>query len=168
MGFELGKYGLFPLTLEERSEVTGLIQRWFTNWTAAPVFYVDFPIVGKKKVYTEKSLVVRAKRWLNIVARHKIPVVLFDTADKDKGRKLLKNNLNDRIGILNLKQVEEIDSYATKKGIKSLWAGGITIPQVLEFGKLQVFGVYVTTSAADIHPVSEKYARDPMITAEKK
>lgn len=167
MGLELGKYGLFPLTLGESDEVMGLIQRWFSDWTAAPVFYVDFPHVGKKEVFTEKNIVKGAKKWLDIVARHKIPVVLFDTADKDKGRKLLKYSPNDRLGIFARKQIGEIDSYANKKGIRSLWAGGITVSQALEFGKLGVFGIYVTSAAAASRPVTKRYKRDPMITAEK-
>lgn len=167
MGLELGKYGLFPLTLDESDEVMGLLQQWFSKWTAAPVLYVDFPIVDKKEVYIEKTIVKGAKKWLDRVARHKIPLVLIDTADKDKGRRLLKNSLKDRVGILSLEQVGELDRYARKKGIRCLWAGGITISQTLEFGKLGVFGIYVTTAVAATIPLTEKYARDPMMTAEK-
>lgn len=167
MGLALGKYGLFPLTIEESSEVMGLIQSWFADWSAAPVFYVDFPIAGRRQVYTEKNIVAGAMEWLEEVARHGIPVVLFDTADKDKGRRLLKQSPADRVGIFSLKQIGEIDRYAAALGIKSLWAGGITIPQTLEFGKLGAFGVYVTSAAAATRPVSKRYARDPFVVAEK-
>lgn len=167
MGLELGKYGLFPLTLEESDEVMGHIQKWFADWTAAPVFYLDFPMATQDKVYTEKNIVQGAKRWLDCVSQHKIPIVLFDTADKDKGRKLLKAGPDDHVGILTLDQIREIDHYARTKEIRCLWAGGISTQQVLQFGKLKVFGIYVTSSAADIRPVTKKYARDPMITAEK-
>jgi len=167
MGLELGKYGLFPLTLDEGNEVMGLLQKWFSDWTAAPVLYVDFPIVDRKKAYIEKTIVEGAKKWLDRVARHKIPIVLIDTADKDKGRRLLKKNSKDRVGILNLDQVIKINRFARKKGIRCLWAGGITLPQTLEFGKLGVFGIYVTSAVAATIPLTEKYARDPMMTAEK-
>ncbi len=167
MGLELGKYGLFPLTLDESDEVMGLLQQWFSDWTAAPVLYVDLPIVDRNKVYVEETIVEGAKKWLDRVARHKIPIVLIDTADKDKKRRLLKDSSKDSIGILDLNQVREIDSYARKKGIRCLWAGGITLPQTLEFGKLGVFGIYVTSAVAATIPLTEKYARDPMMTAEK-
>jgi hypothetical protein len=167
MGLALGKYGLFPLTIEESSEVMGLIQSWFADWSAAPVFYIDFPIAGRRQVYTEENIVAGAKEWLDEVAHHGIPVVLFDTADKDKGRRLLKQSPADRVGIFSLAQVSEIDHYAAALGVKSLWAGGISIPQTFEFGKLQVFGVYVTSAAAATRPVSKRYARDPFVVAEK-
>jgi hypothetical protein len=167
MGLALGKYGLFPLTIAESSEVMGLIQSWLADWSAAPVFYVDFPIVGRRQVYNEDNIVAGAKEWLDEVARHGIRVVLFDTADKDKGRRLLKQSPADRIGIFSLDQIRAIDRYAAGLGIKSLWAGGISIPQTLEFGKLEVFGVYVTSAAAATRPVSKRYARDPFVVAEK-
>jgi hypothetical protein len=101
------------------------------------------------------------------VSRHGIPIVLLDTADKDKGRKLLKTGPNDRVGILTMGQITDIDRYASKRGIRCLWAGGVTLPQAFELGKLKLFGIYVTTSAAEIRPVSERYARDPMLAAER-
>jgi hypothetical protein len=166
-GLALGKYGLFPLTIAESSEVMGLIQSWFADWSAAPVFYVDFPVAGRRQVYSEENIVAGAKEWLDEVARHHISVVLFDTADKDKGRRLLKQGPADRVGIFSLDQIRQIDGYAADLGIKSLWAGGISIPQTLEFGKLEVFGVYVTSAAAATRPVSRRYARDPAVVAEK-
>jgi hypothetical protein len=41
MGLDLGKYGPFPLTMEEHDIVVGLIQQWFPDWSAAPVYYVE-------------------------------------------------------------------------------------------------------------------------------
>ena len=41
------------------------------------------------------------------------------------------------------------------------------MPQTLEFGKLGIFGIYVTSAVAATIPLTEKYARDPMMTAEK-
>ena len=167
MGLHLGKYGLFPLTLEESGEIMGLIQRWFSNWAAAPAFYIDFPHLSESAVYTEGDIVRATKRWLSIVSRHKIPIVLLDTADKDRGRKLLKNGPSDRVGIFTLGQITDIDRYASKRGIRCLWAGGVTLLQAFELGKLRLFGIYVTTSAAKIRPVSKRYARDPMLAAER-
>lgn len=167
MGLELGKYGLFPLTMVESKEVIELIQDWFSSWTAAPVFYVDMPAVGADEIYTEERIAHGAREWLDIIASNGVPAVLFDTADKPKGRRLLKRGLSDRIGIMTLDEVRELDEYASAKGIKCLWAGGITLNQALEFGKLGVFGIYVTSSAAALMPVSAAYERDPMITAEK-
>jgi hypothetical protein len=167
MGLHLGKYGLFPLTLDEASEVMGQVQKYFTNWSAAPVFYLDFSHSKGNKVYSGKNIVEGAKVFLDIVAKHGIPVVLFDTADKDRGRKLVKQSKSDRIGILTPVQIAKVAEYAKKKGIRALWAGGISIPQAFELGKLKLFGIYVTTAAASIRPVTDRYRGDPMITAEK-
>ena len=51
MGLELGKYGLVPLTFEDQKEVIARIQYWFPYWCAAPVFYVDYPLVTAKDVF---------------------------------------------------------------------------------------------------------------------
>ena len=167
MGLELGKYGLLPLTFTELDEVIGMVQGWFSSWTAAPAFYIDFPAVDVTNVYTEHNIVEGIKRWLKLVSRHKIPVVLIDTANKDKGYRLLKNSPSDKVGILQIDQLAEIDAFATKLGVKVLWAGGITIPQSFEMGKLDVFGVYVTSAAAVAKPVTSRYKRDPMLATEK-
>ena len=167
MGFELGKYGLFPLTFAELDEVIGMVQGWFSSWTAAPALYIDFPAVDVTNVYTEQNIADGIKRWLELVSRHKIPMVLIDTADKDKGRRLFKSSPSDRVGILRINQVAEIDAFAVKLGVKVLWAGGITIPQSFEMGKLGVFGVYVTSAAAVAKPVTSRYRRDPMLASEK-
>lgn len=167
MGFELGKYGLFPLTLPESSQVMKMVQRWFSSWTAAPAFYVDFPTMDSARVYTGKNITEGIKEWLKIVSKHKIPIVLIDTADKDKGRRLLKNSPSDKVGILLLEQIAQINAFARKLGINVLWAGGITLAQVFEMGKLVVFGVYVTSAAAVAMPIGERYKRDPMLSREK-
>lgn len=167
MGLELGKYGLFPLTLTESDQVMGKIQNWFSSWTAAPAFYLDLPAVDSTTVYTEANIEEGMDRWLRIVFRHRIPVVLIDTADKDKGRRLLKNNPADSVGILLLKQIARINAQANKLGIRILWAGGITVPQAFEMGKLGVFGVYATSAAAISKPVSGEYERDVMLAREK-
>ncbi|MCK4325816.1 hypothetical protein KAW55_03600 [bacterium] len=167
MGLELGKYGLFPLTLTESSQVMKMVQRWFSSWTAAPVFYVDFPTTDSSRVYTEKNITKGIREWLKIVSKHKIPVVLIDTADKDKGRRLLKNSPGDKVGILLLEQIARINAFAKKLGISVLWAGGITLAQVFKMGRLGIFGIYVTSAAAIARPVGERYERDPMLSREK-
>lgn len=167
MGLQLGKYGLFPLTLDEADEVMGQLQGIFGNWTAAPAFYIDFPHLHGNKVYSGKDIQKGAEAFLDIVGSNKVPVVLIDTADKDKSRRLLKQNLKDRLGIFTLEQVAELDRYAREKGIKVLWAGGISLSQAFELGKLKVFGIYVTTAAAALRPLTDKYERDPMMTAER-
>ena len=50
-GSRLGKYGLVPLTFEEQKEVIARVQYWFPHWCAAPVFYVDHPLVTRTDVY---------------------------------------------------------------------------------------------------------------------
>jgi len=167
MGLELGKYGLFPLTFSESEQIIERIQGWFPSWTAAPAFYVDLPAVDSTKAYTEKNLEAGIRAWLRIVSKHKVPIVLLDTADKDKGRRILKTQENDRIGILLREQIARIDSYANGLGVRILWAGGITVPQAFEMGKLGVFGIYVTSAAAVAKPVSDRYRRDVMLSREK-
>src|SRR5262249_17521624 len=49
-GFDAGKYGLLPLTLEEQGQVIELITRWTSGWTAIPAFYVDTPLVSATEV----------------------------------------------------------------------------------------------------------------------
>lgn len=167
MGLELGKYGLFPLTLAESAEVMRLVQGWFRSWTAAPALYVDFPIVDQTKVYTERRIVRGIREWLTLVASHHIPVVLIDTADKDRHRKLIKSGPTDEVGILTLREIARLDAHARRLRIKVLWAGGLTIPQAYEMGKLQVFGIYVTTSASVARPVGGGATTDPMLPSEK-
>lgn len=167
MGLELGKYGLFPLTLEESDKVIESIQRWFSSWTAAPAFYVDLLTMDSTTVYTEENIEQGVTEWLRIVAKHKVPVALIDTADKDKGRRLIKDGPEDNVGILNLEQIAKIDDWSRESGVRILWAGGLTLPQVFEMGRLGVFGIYVTSAASCAQPVSGDYAHDPMLSEEK-
>ena len=74
-----------------------MIQGWFKDWSAAPALYVDLPIVDATQVYLESDLMRGVRRWLRMASKHEIPLVLIDTADKDKGRRLLKRNANDRV-----------------------------------------------------------------------
>ena len=106
------------------------------------------------------------KEWLDVVGRHGVKVVLIDTMEKSKGHRLLRTK-DTPMGLLRPSQVQDIDKMAARRGIKTLWAGGITFPQVFEFGKLGVFGIYVTTAVATARPVSKAYRREPLLAAEK-
>jgi len=148
--------------------VMDLVQSWFSDWSAAPVCYVDLPIVGQEEIYTGAKLEQGMKCWLDVVAKHRIPVVLFDTAEKAKGRHLMKDSPSDPAGILREEQIHGIDRYASGLGIKALWAGGITLRQTLALGMLKVFGIYVTSAAAAKRPIKRSAGRDPSLAAEKR
>jgi hypothetical protein len=166
MGLHLGKYGLFPLTLEEMDAVVGKVQGWFADWAAAPVYYVDQGIVSDKAVYVENDRAKGVATWLRAMAKHKVKVVLIDTVDKAKGWKILRTG-DDSKGLLSLREVARLDDLGRRKGIKVLWAGSITGPQAYEFGALGVFGIYVTTAASKSVAVSGTYKSDPGLAAEK-
>jgi hypothetical protein len=166
MGLDLGKYGLFPLTLEDSRIVTAQVQKWFENWSAAPVFFVDQGLLTATDVYVESTLVDGLIIWLKEMKESGIKIVLIDTMDKSKGRRLLKEG-NDTRGLLTQKQIMDINELATSLGIKVLWAGGITLAQTFLFGKMGVFGVYITTATASAKPVSGVYVADPELAAVK-
>lgn len=167
MGLHLGKYGLFPLTLEEMGQVMGRVQSWFPEWTTAPVFYVDFPLVDSNQVYTQSNITAAILKWLEVVSTNHIPVVLIDTADKGRGTKLLKQRPGDRKGVLRLEQIAQIQELALDLGVRILWAGGLDMSQLFELGGLGVFGAYVTSATTVEQPVSGSYALDPMLAAVK-
>ncbi|MCX6376340.1 MAG: hypothetical protein NTU88_09975 [Armatimonadetes bacterium] len=167
MGLELGKYGLFPLTFEESDFVVRCTQRWFRSWTAAPAFYVDVPTITASRVFTSREAPEAVRTWLKMVARHGVRVVLIDTVDKSKGRRLMKLNRRDAKGILLRDEIRALDRFALKLGINTLWAGGITIDQVFEFGRMGVFGIYVTTAATTTKPVSPSHERDISLATER-
>jgi len=167
MGFSLGKYGLFPLTLEQMASVMARIRCWFADWSAAPAFYVDLPTIGGTTVYTEDNIAQGLKDWLKSVAALRIPLVLIDTADKDKGRTLLKTDDNNPVGILSLEQVAEIEHVARTLGVKALWAGGMGAREALVMGQLGVFGIYVTTAVSARVAVAGSYIHDEMLASEK-
>lgn len=166
-GLYLGKYGMLPLTMAEADYVIGRIQSWFQDWSAAPAIYVDCPTVAPYRCYDEKDAGEAIRLWLDLVEKKSVPVVLIDTADKSKGRRLMKDGPGDDVGILNENEIRDIDDYARSKGIKVLWAGGISAAQAYRFGKLGVFGIYTTTSTARKKAVSGDYARDPSLPNEK-
>jgi hypothetical protein len=167
MGLHLGKYGLFPLTLDESETVVSQVQQWFPDWPAAPVFYVDQGIIGSSEVYVENDMPKGVEAWLRLMAKHKVEFVLIDTVDKAKGWKLLRTK-DEPKGLLLPEQVSLLATLGEKLGIKVLWAGGITASQAYELGRLGVFGIYVTTSAADKVAVKGKYRRDPGLAERKR
>ncbi len=163
MGIDLGKYGMVPLTMNEQKEIIARIQFWFPHWCPAPVFYIDEPLLTDDDVYYEPNLKTGIRLWLEMVAKQKVKVVLIDTANKSEGRKLLKNNASDKVGFLTLEQVAELTKLGESKRIKILWAGGISGSQAYELGKLGVFGMYVTSDAADAVPLDKRSRRDPLL-----
>jgi hypothetical protein len=167
MGLELGKYGLAPLSFEDQKEVIARIQYWFPHWCAAPVYYIDYPLVTAKGVYHGPSLGDGIRRWLKMVANlpNPVRVVLIDTAKKSEGRHLLRDSAEDTRGFLTANEIADLNSFATNLGVKTLWAGGISLPQAYTFGKLGVFGVYVTSAATSLKPLSRQALRDPFLTS---
>ncbi len=166
MGFDLGKYGLVPLTLEECDVVVAQVQRWFPDWCAAPAFYVDQGVVSRKGVFVGADVEKGMAAWLRVVARHGVKLVLFDTVDKSRGWRMLKLD-GDPKGLLTLGQVARLNALAERLGVKVLWAGGITNEHAYLFGKLGVFGIYVTTAASRVVPASGTNQQDPGVVAEK-
>lgn len=166
MGLDLGKYGLAPLTLEQCDRVVKQVQQWFPGWTAAPVFYADQGILTSDKVYTGKDLAAGIELWLRMVAKHGVRVVLIDTVEKSKGWKILKTD-GEPNGLLLPEEISKLKMVADKLGIKTLWAGGITMEHAYLMGKLGVFGVYVTSAASKAAPVSREYDLDPALASEK-
>lgn len=167
-GLHLGKYGLVSLTLEESDLVVGHIQRWLGDWSAAPVCYIDRAIVTHERVYVGDILAQGIREWLVMVARHNVQLVLIDTVDKAEGRKILKTDGVDAKGLLTLDEIADLDSLATSLGVRAMWAGGITRDQAYDFGRLGVFGVYITSAVSDRAPVSGIYVPDPGLDAEKR
>lgn len=167
LNFFLGKYGLVPLTLEESIAVVRQVQPWFPDWSAAPVCYVDQGVVTRRKVYEKQNLAAGIALWLRAMAKVGVRVVLIDTVDKAKGWKILKTD-GDPKGLLGPQQIRRLADLGERLGIKVLWAGGITGPQAYEFGRLGVFGIYVTTAASITVPVEGKYRRDPALAGRKR
>ena len=167
MGLALGKYGTFPLTLEETDAVVRQVQGWFADWSAAPVFFVDQGILSAHAAYVKDTVVEGLKRWLRMVAGHGVSVVLIDTVDKAKGWRILADPAHPGKGLMSAAEIRAVDRFAAKLGVKVLWAGGITLAQTYAFGAMGVFGIYVTSAAASAAPVSAEYEADPQLAAMK-
>jgi hypothetical protein len=167
MGLYLGKYGLFPLTFQETADVVGKIQRWMHDWTAAPAFYVDVPWIDDDRVYELSDAAEATDRWLQVVASQGARIVLIDTVDKARGRHLVRAATDDTAGIFSWDELEQLRNVAAQVGLRVLWAGGIPLSQVREFGRRRVFGVYVTSAAAEARPLDLEEQRDIGLTAAK-
>jgi hypothetical protein len=167
MGLHLGKYSLFPLTLEDAEIVVGKVQGWFSEWAAAPVFYIDQGIINRTGVYVGRDRSKGVAIWLRAMAKCGVEVVLIDTVDKARSWKLVRTG-NDPKGLLSLREISELAGLGQKLGIKVLWAGGITGPQAYQLGKLGVFGIYVTTAAAMDVAVVGTYLSDPGMAKAKR
>lgn len=165
-GANLGKYGCFPLTLDETDAVVEQIQQWFPHWSAAPVCFVDQGVIREDGVDVGNDLMRGLRFWLQTMAKHGVRVVLIDTVDKASGRRLLRKSKDDG-GFLSTAQIVKIQALAQQLGIKVLWAGGLSLGEAFEMGRLGVFGIYVTSAAATLVPVSGIYVRDPALAGRK-
>jgi hypothetical protein len=167
MGLHLGKYSLSPLTLEQSVIVVDQVQRWFSDWAAAPVFYLDQGLIDRERVYVGHDRSKGIAVWLRAMAKHGVKVVLIDTVDKSKGWKLLRTGADPK-GLLSAREISKLAALGEALGIKVLWAGGITAPQAFELGKLGVFGIYVTTAASIEVAVTGTYLVDPAMAKAKR
>lgn len=166
-GAHLGKYGCFPLTLDEIDRVVEQVQGWMPDWSAAPVFFVDQGLLRSGHVDAGNDLPRGIKVWLRTVASHRVRVVLIDTIDKSSGKGLLKRTSKDKKGFLRPAHITQIETLARRLRVKVLWAGGLNLRDTFEMGKLGVFGIYVTTAAATATPVRGTYISDPRLAALK-
>jgi hypothetical protein len=166
-GANLGKYGCFPLTLDETDRVVGRIEGWLSGWSAAPVLFVDQGILEDEAIHVSRDLPRGLRRWLQTVAARGAQVVLIDTIDKAKAGHLLRRASTDKNGFLSLRQVERVDAEARRLGVKVLWAGGLSARDSYEMGRLGVFGLYVTSAAAKRVPVKRIYAGEIGLAASK-
>lgn len=160
MGLHLGKYGLFPLTFREIREVVTRVQHWMKRWSAAPAFYVDVPWVDGGRVYEISEALEATRRWIELVAGCGAQVVLIDTVDKAQGRRLVKSGADDDPGIFTWDDLDALEAVADSHGVRVLWAGGIPVSQVRQFGRRRSFGIYVTSAASELRPLGAGEADD--------
>lgn len=164
-GFNGGKYGLFPLTLEEQKQVIELISRWSGEWTPIPAFYVDTPLVTEEEVFGLDRCEPAARRWLRAARDAGATLALFDAPDRVAPRKLVQG-ADGGDGALTVDQIEQLSRYGELLGIRIMWSGGITAPQALDLARRRVFAIFSTSSTAVKVPVSAKFDRDPRLAAE--
>src|SRR5262245_10005812 len=164
-GFDAGKYGLLPLTLEEQGRVIELITRWTSGWTAIPAFYVDTPLVTATEIFDVTQCEVAARRWLKGARGAGATTVLFDAPDRVNPRKLVQGS-DSPDGVLTLDQIEALRDYGELLGVKILWSGGITAAQAFDLARRRVFGIFSTSSTARKIAVTAQFERDPHLAAE--
>ena len=164
-GFDAGKYGLLPLTLEAQGRVIELITRWTSGWTAIPAFYVDTPLVTATEIFDVSHSEVAARRWLKGARGAGATTVLFDAPDRVNPRKLVQGK-DSPDGVLTLDQIEALRDYGELLGVKILWSGGITAAQAFDLARRRVFGIFSTSSTAAKIAVTAQFERDPHLAAE--
>jgi hypothetical protein len=164
-GFNAGKYGLLPLTLEEQGQVIELITRWTKGWTAIPAFYVDTPLVTATEVFDVAQCEVAARRWLKVARGAGATTVLFDAPDRVNPRKLVQSS-DSHNGVLTPDQIGALRDYSELLGVKILWSGGITAAQAFALARRRVFGIFTTSSTAAKIAVTAQFERDPRLAAE--
>jgi len=164
-GFDAGKYGLLPLTLEEQGQVIELITRWTNGWTAIPAFYVDTPLVTATEVIDVEQCEVAARRWLKVARGAGATTVLFDAPDRVSPRKLVHGS-DSPDGVLTPDQIEALRDYSEVLGVKILWSGGITAPQAFDLAQRRVVGIFSTSSTAAKIAVTAQFQQDPRLAAE--
>lgn len=164
-GFDAGKYGLLPLTLEEQAQVIEQITQWTNGWTAIPAFYVDTPLVTATEVFDVGQCEMAARRWLKAVRGAGATTVLFDAPDRVNPRRLVHGS-DSPDGVLNPDQIEALRDYSEMLGVKILWSGGITAPQAFDLARRRVFGIFSTSSTAAKMAVTAQFQQDPRLAAE--
>jgi hypothetical protein len=164
-GFDAGKYGLLPLTLEEQGQVIELITRWTSGWTAIPAFYVDTPLVTATEVFDVPQCEVAARRWLKVARGAGATTVLFDAPDRVNPRKLVQGS-DSHNGVLTPDQIGALRDYSELLGVKILWSGGITAAQAFALARRRVFGIFSTSSTAAKIAVTAQFERDSRLAAE--
>jgi hypothetical protein len=167
-GFSGGKYGLVPMTLEEQAVAIEVITHWCRGWTAIPAFYVDTPLVTAGEIYDVDRAAESARLWLKMARGAGARIVLFDCPDRFDPRKLLRadpSGPND-LGVLTMRDVDDLLAYARDLGVSILWSGGITGRQAFELAKRKVTGVFSTSSTAERIAVSASFERDPFMASE--
>jgi hypothetical protein len=166
-GFDAGKYGLLPLTLEEQAQVIELITRWTVGWTAIPAFYVDTPLVTTTEIFDVAQCEVAARQWMKAARGAGATIALFDAPDRVTPRKLVQAT-DSPDGVLTPDQIERLRDYGEVLGLKILWSGGITAPQAFDLARRRVFGIFSTSSTAAKVAVTAPFERDPCLAAENK
>ena len=164
-GFDAGKYGLLPLTLEEQGQVIELITRWTSGWTAIPAFYVDTPLVTATEAFDVARCELAARRWLKVARGAGATTVLFDAPDRVNPRKLVQGS-DSPDGVLTPDQIGALRDYSDLLGVKILWSGGITAAQAFALARRRVFGILSTSSTAAKIAVTAQFERDPRLPAE--
>ncbi|MBI5083244.1 MAG: hypothetical protein HZB13_01410 [Acidobacteria bacterium] len=166
-GFSAGKYGLFPLTLEEQATAIELITRWTAGWTAIPAFYIDTPLVTATEVYDVSRCEEAAKVWLKMARGCGAKIALFDSPDRVTPRRLVRqSDAKDDPGVLTVDAIERIAAYANEIGVSVLWSGGISSRQAYELARRRLFGIFSTSSTAHKIAVTAQFERDPRMAAE--